>query len=410
MPRRTSLPSRMGFPRPAFRLLSLLALVALTAPAVGCSRPTSTVVASRQNVIESAVASGRVASSARIQVGVLAGGVVAEVPVREGQVVKPGDLLVRLDDRVEEAAVAQARAAVAQARARLLEVKDLHRARAAANLAAAEAELSRAENAAERTRKLRESGSATTVDLESADTALALARAKRDAAAAEARANAEDGSLVRVAEAQLEAARAQLQAAEARLAQMRVTALVDATVLRRAVEPGDAVMPGRTLLVLGQREDADGGGIEIIVEPDEKLLAVLEAGQEAACAADAFPSAPFAAVVKEIAPLVDVGRGTVEVRLSVPEPPSFLRADMTVSVEVKTGLKENALVLPLEAVRELATSAPWVLVVEEGVAQRRSVTLGARGLDVVEIRSGLVDGAVVVTDPKLAPGARVKAP
>ncbi len=370
----------------------------------------STVVATRQDVVESAVASGRVVSAARIQVGVLVAGVVSEVLVREGQEVKRGDVLVRLDDRVEEASAAQARAAIAQARARLLEVEELQRARANANLAAAEAELQRLANAAARVQKLVQAGSSTSVELEGAETAVALARARRDAAAAEARANAEGGSQVRVAEAQLEAARAQLQTAEARLAQTRVTSLVDATVLRRDVEPGDAAIPGRALLVLGQRQGDDGGGAEIVVEPDERLLAVLRPGQEAACAADAFPDAPFAAVVKTIAPLVDVGRGTVEVRLSVPEPPPFLRADMTVSVEVKTGKQESALVLPLEAVRDLATASPWILVLEDDVAVKRPVQLGARGLDVVEIRAGLEEGVVVVSDAEVSPGARVKAP
>jgi len=357
------------------------------------------------------VASGRVVAPARIEVGVVQGGVVANVVAREGQEVKAGDLLLRLDDRIEAAGVAQAKAAVAQARARLLEVTEVQRGRTHAALAAAEADLHRARAQAERTRSLAASGSSTTVDVEANDTAFALAAARRDSAAVDARANDAGGAQVKLAEAQVDAARASLQLAEARLAQTRVTTLVDATVLHRGVEPGEAVLPGRTLITLGRSEGADGGGMEIIVEPDEKNLAVLRVGQSAACAADSYPESPFAATLKEISPLIDAGRGTVEVRLAVANPPAFLRTDMTVSVEITTGRKDNALVLPLLAVRDLATRAPFVLVVDsKGVARRVAIQLGARGTDVIEVVEGLDDGAVVVNDGKIKAGARVREP
>lgn len=374
----------------------------------GCAaKETSTVVVERRDVRETAVASGRVVALARIEVGVVGAGVVAEVIVEEGQAVKAGDVLLRLDDRVELAAVAQARAAVAQARARLVEVKQLQRGRAAASLMAADAELTRARLTLERTQKLTQGGASTVVDLESSDTAVQLARAKRDGAAVDVASNADGGAQVRVAEAQIEAAQAAVQTAEARLAQTRVTALVDGLVLQRRVEPGEAVFSGRSLMVLARTSEATAGRVEIVVEPDEKNLAVLAVGQTADCAADAFVDKPFTATVKEISPLVDKNRGTVEVRLSVQDPPAFLRTDMTVSVEITTGMKKDALVVPLEAVRDLATKAPFVLVLKDGVAEKTPVTLGARGSDVVEITSGVADGAVVVRDQKVKAGAKV---
>jgi HlyD family secretion protein len=405
--------NRSRFFRLAIRLVVVGGLVAALAGGVRAfsARPkdASTVVAVRQDVTESAVASGRVVAPSRIQIGVVQGGVVAEVPVDEGQRVKPGDLLLRLDDQSESASLAQARAAVAQARARLLEVTEVQRGRSVAALASAEAELVRARSQAERTRKLASSGASTPFDVEVADTALALAQAKRDAAAVDAHSNSDGGSQVRLAQAQLEAAQAARLVAEVRVAQTRIVALVEATVLQRDVEPGEVAFPGRALLVLG-RSGGAAGAMEIVVEPDEKNLAVLRVGQEAACAADAYPDAPFAGVVKDISPLVDAGRGTVEVRLSVTDPPAFLRTDMTVSVEITTGMKKDALVMPREAVRDLATDAPFVLVLKDGVAVKTPVKLGARGAEMVEITNGLADSAVVVRDGQVKPGARVRSP
>lgn len=390
--------------------LSAVGVVLSTVLTAGACAPkeTNTVVVQRRDVRETAVASGRVVAPARIEVGVVGAGVVAEVEVSEGQTVKAGDVLLRLDDRVEVAAVAQARAALAQARARLVEVRQLQRGRAQANLMAADAELQRALSTLTRTKKLADSGASTTVDLEGAATVVQLAQAKRDAAAVDVAANADDGAQTRLAEAQVDAAQAAVQTAEARLAQTRVTALTDAVVLQRKVEPGEAVFSGRTLMVLGKTSDVADARMEIVVEPDEKNLAVLALGQTADCAADAFVDRPFIATVKEISPLVDRNRGTVEVRLSVPEPPTFLRADMTVAVEITTGEKKNALVVPLTAVRDLATKSPFVLTINSGVAEKTPVTLGARGSDVVEILSGLADGATVVQDPKVKAGAKVK--
>jgi HlyD family secretion protein len=259
----------------------------------------------------------------------------------------------------------------------------------------------------DRVRRLAATGAAAGVDLEDAEAAVALARSKRDVALAEVNATKAGGSQILVGEAQLEAARAQLQSAEARLAQTRITAPSDGTVLRRDVEPGDAVQPGHTLLVLAGARNSERE-LEIVVEPDEKQLAVLAKGQKASCAADAFPDAPFEATVRDIAPLVDAGRGTVEVRLSVAQPPPFLRADMTVSVEVVTGTKEKALVVPRDAVRDLASAEPWVLTLAGDRAEKRPVKLGSRGTDVVEVLDGVSGGTTIITDARLKPGARVK--
>ena len=51
--------------------------------------------------------------------------------------------------------------------------------------------------------------------------------------------------------------------------------------------------------------------------------------------ADAFPYCTFAAQVSSLAPVVDPTQGTVEVRLAIPNPPKFLRTDMTMTVNVE---------------------------------------------------------------------------
>ena len=126
--------------------------------------------------------------------------------------------------------------------------------------------------------------------------------------------------------------------------------------------------------------------------------------------ADAFPGQPFEARLSYVAPAVDAERGSVAVRLALIQPPAFLKADMTVSVELFGGRRERALVLPSEAVRDIDRAQPWVLTLEQGQARRVSVRLGLRGVGAVELTEGLAPGALVIPQTEKAlPGDRVRA-
>jgi HlyD family secretion protein len=111
-----------------------------------------------------------------------------------------------------------------------------------------------------------------------------------------------------------------------------------------------------------------------------------------------------------ISPSVDAERGTVEVKLEVPEPPEYLRPDMTVSVDIEVARRPDVIALPLEVLRDGATNKPWVLLLQDNRAVRRDVTIGSRTSDQVEIRDGLAPGEQVIVPEGTAiePGARVR--
>jgi HlyD family secretion protein len=78
-------------------------------------------------------------------------------------------------------------------------------------------------------------------------------------------------------------------------------------------------------------------------------------------------------------------------------------------VNVTVGRKEDALVVPAEAVRDAATD-PWVVRVEGGRAARRAVRLGLRGEGMLEVVDGLAPGDAVVPPAAgtIDDGARVR--
>ena len=358
----------------------------------------------RADIEQHLVASGRVRVVTRLQLTAETAGRVTAVAVREGQRVRPGDLLARLDDREAQAAVAEARAAVAQARGRVAQLQEVSAVVAGERVREAEANAARAESERARVEALAKAGAVAPRDVEDARRAFEVAAAARTAARAEQRGAAAEGADARVAAGALQQSEARLSAAEARLVQTRVVAPQGGLVLARAVDPGDIVRAGDTLLEL-----AGEGETELAIEPDERNLAWLRVGQTGKASADAYPDQTFNAEITYIAPAVDRRRGSIEVRLRVPDPPATLRPDMTVSVDLTIASKARALTAPTDAIRDAAV-APWVLLVKDGLIVRRDVTLGITGEGRSEIASGVSEGDLVVRSSRqtLEPGQRVR--
>lgn len=349
--------------------------------------------------------SARVATASRVEVGSTLTGRVLEVVVAEGAQVKAGDVLVRLESEELQAALAQVQASENQAVARLAGLRSTGRSAAQAGVAQAESVRVAAQAELRRTLDLVDKGFLSQARLDEARRAVAVAQAQLDSARAQLAANAEPGTDVAQAQAQLALASAARAAAEARLGEALVMAPADARVLTRAVEPGQIVQPGRALMAL-----ALAGPLQLVAQVDERYLAQLQPGQTAAVLADAYPTQRFTARVLSIAPVVDAQRGAIEVKFSLPEPPpAFLREDMTLSVEVETARRARALVVPTDALRGDGSTDASVWLARDGSVEARSVRLGLRTLEAVEILGGLREGEAVLVGPSPQPGQRVRA-
>ena len=366
--------------------------------------PSDAVTARPLPLVQTLQFSARVATLSRVDVGSTITGRVAQVLVREGDRVRAGQVLVRLEPEEARAALSQARAAEQQALSRLSGLRSTGRLAARAQLDQAEATLVAAQAELKRAQQLVAQGFVSGSRLDDARRAVEVARGQRDAAAAQARANTDQGTDVRQAQAQLEAARAATEAARIRLEQTRLEAPSDARVLTRLVEPGQIVQPGKALIGL-----ALAGPTQVVAQVDERFLQQLRVGQSASVVADAFPQERLAARVLSIAPEVDAQRGAVEVKLSLQAPPpDFLREDMTLSVEVVTGSRDRTLVIPAQALRPGADGAQAVFVPDDGRAAARPVRTGLRTLDAVEVLEGLRNGEQVLLAPGLQPGTQVR--
>ena len=330
-------------------------------------------------LVQTVVATGRVVTVSRTQVGSEITGVVLKRLVQEGDRVTRGDLLLML--RSDELT-----AQVRQAEAALNELMSSTRPQASVDLANAQVQLAQASRELQRRRILAKDSVISKEELEQSEKAESLARNNVESARLKALALAPG-------KAEEIVLRERLVALQAQLAKTQVRSEVTGIILTRNVEPGDLVQPGMTLFTI-----ALDGNTEIRVPLDERNLPRLALQQNASVIADAYPDRPFPAQINFIAPSIDPERGTVEVRLTVDPVPDFLRQDMTVSVNIETDQRAHARVIPNDALGNVQGNKAIVLLLRDGKIHRQTVTLGLRGLAMSEVVSGLQDGEQVLAD------------
>lgn len=399
--------NRQGFSRKSgIRLLAVLLIIAsvvLYSRLSGEHVPAYLV--EQGEMRQSVVASGRVRTPQRIELAGQISGRVTAVTVSEGARIEANQILIKLDDAELRAARDQAHANLTQSEARWQQLGELSRPLAEQGRRQAEANWQQAKKQFERTQELVSRGFYSTAQLDEASRTLAVAESQLRSGEAQLASQQANGADARVARSALEQSRAALALANARLSYATLSAPLPGTVLTRLVEAGDTVQPGKTLMLI-----APAGETELTTQIDEKNIGLLQPGQSALVSADAYPQARFTALVSTIAPSVDAQRGSVEVRLRVPEAPAYLKHEMTVSIDIETGKKASALQIPADSLREGTSSTPWVMVVREGKTVRQPVRLGLRGSGKVEIIEGLAAGeAVLPSSAPLPEGRRVRA-
>jgi HlyD family secretion protein len=227
----------------------------------------------RQDFVQTVVASGRVETPHRVDVGVQVTGTVRAVPVTEGQTVAAGATLIELEASELRAALDQAQHAVQAASARLRQLQEVQSPLAAQAVRQAQITHDAARDALGRSEALLAGGAIGEAALDDARRAEQVAAAQLGSARQQAASARPSGSDAAAAAAALEQAQAGADLARAKLAYTTIKAPRAGTLIARAVEPGDVVQPGRALMVL-----SPGGETQLVVEIDEKNLRLLRLG------------------------------------------------------------------------------------------------------------------------------------
>lgn len=362
------------------------------------------VLVSQGPMVQSVVTSGRIATAVRTEVASQVTALIEHIDVREGDVVKAGQVLVRLRNSEAQATLQQSDASVLEAQMRIRQIQTVQGPVSNQQLQQARAADQQAQQELARSQDLLRQGFVSQSRLDEVQRAATASHAALLAATAQAEANQPSGVEVALAQARLTQALASQRLTSARLEQFSLRALGDAVVITRMADPGDTAQAAKAILTL-----VGNGETRIDASVDEKNLKFLQLRQVASATADAYTDRQFAAQLIYIAPSVDAQRGTVDLRLVVDPAVDYLRPDMTVSVEIITAQVPKALKLPTGAIRRDVEGQAFVLVSDGSRAHQVLVKTGLQGVGSTEITDGLVAGdRVILPGPNVSAGDRVR--
>lgn len=308
--------------------------------------PVDVTVVGQGEIYQSITVPGRVVSKLRVNMTPSIAGRITNVYVEEGDRVKTGDLLARLDDRE----------AISYLK------------RATANLESAKEDVILAERSLTRLRQAFEKGAIARQLVEDAEVELRAATAHNEIA----------GEEVRTAKLSLE--------------NPRVVAPFAGTVTARFIEVGQWVVPSETLFSL-----VDEAQREIEVQVDAADSGGIAIGQTVNVSSDAFPGLDWSESVTRLAAATsNVGNAnTVSVFVSLGNSAPSLRFGQQVDADIRTSWNPNALKVPYGAIVNRNGNA-YVITIEDGRAQYVPVETGIEDFSHVEILQGVNIGQTVV--------------
>ena len=223
---------------------------------------------------------------------------------------------------------------------------------------------------------------------------MTLAKSKYDRAVDLAKSNFISGQARDEAESNMKVADAALAVAEAKLAKTEIKAPFSGIIGLRQVSVGDYVKEGADLVNL---EAVDPLKVDFRVP--EIYLRQVRAGQALEIALDAIPGRTYAGRVFAINPLVDAAGRAIVIRAQVSNPDTSLRPGMFARVRLITEERQDAIVVPEQALVPFG-SEQFVFKVVDGKAQRARVEIGQRGpapIDAaLDLGAAPLEGAVVL--------------
>jgi|GEM_PF-53957 len=357
-------------------------------------------------------ATGYIVAHHEIQVASKVVGRVKWIGVEKGDHVKAGQPIVRLEDDEYQAQVDQSKGNLANLQARLLEAEHGSRpeeiAVAKANLDQAKANLTDAKVTLERTKELVGQGVLSRQQLDDA-------QAKYDDGLARVASLDKTFELARIGprkeeidslRGQVEQAKGALDYSQTQLDNTIIRSPVEGTILERAVEQGEFVTNG----FVGDKGAkgyvvtlADLNDLQVELDINQNDFAKLQMGQKSTVTTDAFPDRKYDGVIAEMSPKADRQKATVQVKVRVLHPDSFLRPEMNASTaflaDEKSAPTAGGVSNPLIVVPASAVKNDAVFVVLGGKAVRRQVKTGSTNSQGVRIEQGLIGGEDLILNP-----------
>jgi len=337
----------------------------------------------RENLTSITSASGEVKPKKNVNISAQVPGRIVKIGVEEGQIVKEGDFLLKLDATQYEANTERDRALILSYRAQLIE---------------AEARLQKDKNFYDRQKRLFDEQLISREQLEAAKAQYDISRAQH-----------------RAINYQINQAKASLESSLDNLNKTTYNSPIDGIITSLRVEEGEIALigtmnnPGTVLMSI-----ADLSVMEIEVEVDETDVVGVQIGQSAEVRVDALPEQTIKGKVTEIGSSAIQKLTSAEeskdfkVVVTLENPPGELKPGLSASADIITAEKKDVLAVPISALvlrekdeeeEKKKTEEEGVYVVTENRAKFQPVKKGILGEMKIEITAGLEEGQKIVVGP-----------
>lgn len=385
--------------------------------------------AGKRNIIEVVSANGKIQPEKDIKISPYISGEVIELYVKEGDRVKAGDLLARIDPEIYRANFDRMKA--------MLNSQKAAEANAQARIAQVDAQFRNAELSFNRSKTLWEQKVVSDAEFDAAKSNYDVAKAEKDAAL----------QTLKSAQYGVESARASLAEAEENLVKTTIRAPNDGTVSKLSVEKGERVT-GASQFSAGTEimRIANLESMEVNVEVNENDIVRVSIYDTCIIEVDAYLNRKFRGIVTEIATSANtvgvsadqITNFNVKIRI-LPESYAELidstknirspfRPGMSATVDIQTETVYEALSIPIQAVTtradttgvvkeedanlEVAASGDevkeYVFLHEVGKVKMVQVKTGVQDNTYIQITEGIEEGQEVVTAPYRAISKRLK--
>ncbi len=350
----------------------------------------------RETIVASIATNGKVEPVNNFEAHAPAPTTVKQLFVREGQAVKSGELLLRLDDA---AAREQAARALAQLRAAEADLAALRAGGTREEVLTTQTELTKAHadlNAAQRNleamRRLQQRGAASPAEVAEAENRVKTAQAQVDLLEKKLTSRFGETDIAR-AQARIKEAREAYNAAQELLRTTNVRTPRSGTVYSLPLREGQFVNQGDLLVQVANLDP-----VQVRAFVDEPDIGRLHQGQEVLITWDALPDRTWEGRITHV-PTTVVTRGTRtvgEVTTVVENRDRQLLPNVNVSVNIVTAREPNAITVAREAVHQ-EDGRRYVYQIVNGELKRQYVETGISNVTDIQITKGLSEGALVAT-------------
>ena len=364
-----------------------------------------------KTIVQKVTASGQLQPAKQIRITADVSGEVIKLPVREGQKVKKGELLARINPDTYEASVEQATASLNNAKANLANAK--------AQLSQARAQLKNSRQRYQRNKKLLEKEAIAKSEFQQIQSEYESQKEQVEAAK----------QTVEASRFNVESAKASLDEARDNLRKTKIYAPINGTVSKLSVEAGERVVGTRQMEGTELMRVADLNRMQMNVDVNENDIIRIREGDTAEIEVDAFVNQTFKGIVSQVASSSGSGETSAaagssagevtnfEVELDVlrssyrslidssRQVPTPFRPGMSGMARIRTDRVKQATAVPILAVttrqkQERSNELEEVVFrVKNGRARRQSVTTGIQDNYNIQVKSGLATGDTVVSGP-----------